>query len=148
MKHLDKLFVVIASILVITVFVYGPWEKSYVGVILEPFLGPDWENIHPVHIVKSSTVITMVEKNGNDCLVKGAKIFDIMNNPYFVKSEEFAKKINYNNSSNIIILPCNEIQEDKSILHVWSVVEEAGKDAGKYKYFITAVEETGIEKES
>jgi hypothetical protein len=41
MKHLDKLFVLIAAILVVTVFVYGPWEKSWVGVIFDPFIEPE-----------------------------------------------------------------------------------------------------------
>jgi len=147
MKHLDKLFVLIAVILVGIVFAYGPWEKSYVGVIFEPFIEPDWENIHPLYLVKSSTIITMIEKNGNDCLVEGAKIWDIMNHPYFLKVNEFGEKINYNNSTNVITIPCQELQGDESRLHVWYITEEAPKDAGKYKYFITAVEKTGTEKE-
>ena len=146
MKHLDKVFVLIAAILVVIVFVYGPWEKSYVGVIFDPFIKPDWEKIQEHHLIKSSTILTMIEKNGNDCLVEGAKILDIINHPYFLKANEFGKKINFKNTTNIITIPCQELQGDESRLHVWFVAEEAPEHAGKYKYFITAVDETVEDK--
>jgi len=146
MKYLDKVFVLIAAILVVIVFVFGPWEKSYVGVILDPIIEPDWEKIQEHHLIKSSTMLTVIEKNGNDCLVEGAKIWDIINHPYFLKANEFGKKINFKNTTNVITIPCQELQGDKSRLHVWFVTEEAPKDAGKYKYFITAVDETVEDK--
>ena len=145
MRHLDKLFVIIGIILVGVIFFYGPWEKSIVGVIFEPFLEPNWEKIQEQHLIKSSTILTMMGKNGDDCLVEGTKIFDIVNHPYFLKANEFAKKINWNNSTNTITIPCQKLQGDESRLHVWYVAEEAPEHAGKYKYFITAVEETNIE---
>ena len=140
MKHLDKVFVLIGAILVVIVFVFGPWEKSYVGVILDPIIEPDWEKIHPLYLVKSSTMLTLIEKNGNDCLVEGTKIWDIINHPYFLKANEFGKKINFKNTTNVITIPCHELQGDESRLHVWFVAEEAPEHAGKYKYFITAVD--------
>jgi len=138
MKHLDKVFVLIAAILVVIVFVYGPWEKSYVGVILDPIIEPDWEKIQEQHLIKSSTMLTMIENNGNDCLVEGAKISDIINHPYFLNANEFGKKINFKNNTNVITIPCHKLQGDESRLHVWFVAEEAPEHAGKYKYFITA----------
>ncbi len=146
MRHLDKVFVLIAAILVVIVFVFGPWEKSYVGVILDPIIEPDWEKIQEQHLIKSSTILTMIEKNGNDCLVEGAKIWDIMNHPHFLKAHEFGKKINFKNTTNVITIPFQEFQGDESILHVWFVAEEAPEDAGKYKYFITVVDETVEDK--
>ena len=146
MKHLDKVFVIIAIIIVGIVLVYGPWEKSVIGIIFEPFIEPDWEKIIEHDLVKSSVIISMTEKNGSTCLVEAAKIHDIINHSYFVKSNEFGEKINYNNSTNVITIPCNELQGDESRLHVWYVVKEAPEHAEKYKYFITAPEETGIEK--
>jgi len=146
MKHLDKVIVLIAAILVVIVFVFGPWEKSYVRVILDPIIEPDWEKIQEHHLIKSSTILIMIEKNGNDCLVEGAKIWDIINHPYFLKANEFGKKINFKNTTNVITIPCHELQGDESRLHVWFVAEEAPRDAGKYKYFITAVDETVEDK--
>jgi len=140
MRHLDKVFVLIAAILVVIVFVYGPWEKSYVGVILDPIIKPDWGKIQEQHLIKSSTMLTMIENNGNDCLVEGAKISDIINHPYFLKANEFGKKINFKNTTNVITIPCHKLQGDESRLHVWFVAEEAPEHAGKYKYFITAVD--------
>ncbi len=148
MKHLDKVFVIIAIILVGIILVYGPWEKSIIGIIFEPFIEPNWEKILEHHLVKSSTILSMIEKNGSTCLVEAAKIDNIINHPYFVNANEFSEKINYNNSTNVITIPCHELHGDESRLHVWYVVKEAPEHAGKYKYFITAVEETGIEKES
>ncbi len=140
MRHLDKVFVLIAAILVVIVFVYGPWEKSYVGVILDPIIEPDWGKIQEQHLIKSSTMLTMIENNGNDCLVEGAKISDIINHPYFLNANEFGKKINFKNTTNVITIPCHKLQGDESRLHVWFVAEEAPEHAGKYKYFITAVD--------
>ena len=88
----------------------------------------------------------MIEKNGNDCLMDGGKMSDVLNHPHFLKADEFSKKINYNNSTNEITIPCQELQGDESRLHVWFVDQDSFESAGKYKYFITSVEETGIEE--
>jgi len=139
-KKFEKIFFVFIAILVIVVFIFGPWQESYLGILFDSFIEPNWEKIHPLYLVKSSTMLTLIEKNGNDCLVEGAKIWDIINHPYFLKANEFGKKINFKNATNVITIPCQELQGDESRLHVWFVTEEAPEDAGKYKYFIMAVD--------
>lgn len=109
---------------------------------IEQFTPVDWSEVKEREIVKNSIPIILLERNSENCLVTAEKFDYIINFSAFVRAEEMAKKLQYDRNGKTIILPCNELQGDKSRLNVWFVIKEAPKHATKYQYFITPWNET------
>jgi len=107
-------------------------------IILDQFVGPNWDEIEKRHIVKNSIPITVVEKQGTKCVVSALKFDIIINHQFFTKGADLANKLSYDDDVKTLVLPCDEIpDEKKSRLNIWYAVPETPRYAEKYMYFIT-----------
>jgi hypothetical protein len=137
-KNLKKFGLLIAGAsLVVYALVFMSIEDSYFGVVLESTSEPDWEKISPRYLVKNSIPISLIEDNGQNCLLYAQNLDKIVNHPYFVKGKEVASTLNYESENQTIMVPCDEIHGEKSRLEIWYVTEDSPSHAAKYQYFIT-----------
>jgi hypothetical protein len=137
-KNIKKFGLLIAgSILVIYAVVFMPVQDSYFGAVLESTSEPVWEEISPRHIVKNSIPITLLEKDGQNCILDASNLDKIINHAYFAKGKEAASALNYDSESQTITVPCDELHGEKSKLEIWYITEESPSYAAKYQYFIT-----------
>jgi len=141
-KKQEKIFVIIAAFVVIAVFVFAPWSKSYFGFILDTFTGPNWSDLSPHDIVKNVIPIVLIDEADNNCKMSAENLDNVIEHQYFVRGKEFAQTINYDMKNKTIVLPCEMVDDNKSRLHVWFIKEEAPRDGGKYKYFVTPWNDT------
>jgi hypothetical protein len=142
-KNIKKFGLLVAgSILVIYAVIFIPVEESYFGVILEIPSDPKWDEISPRYIVKNSIPITLMEKDGQNCLLDASNLDKIINHAYFVKGEEIASNLNYNSKDHTIMIPCEVLHGEKSRLEIWYVTEDSPNHAAKYQYFITPWNDT------
>ena len=153
MANKTKFYLVGAVALVIVIFSVsyysGYLEYTVFRVLFDPFIEANWDEISERHIVKSSIPITVVEKQGNECVVSAYKFDVIVYHGFFTKGVELANKLSYDDEAQTIVLPCDEIpDEEKSRLSIWFAVPEAPKYAEKYKYFITPWEPTNPDRET
>ena len=140
-KRNEKIFAASMAALVLFGFFYIQRDDSVFNFIIEYFSKVDWDEVKERDIVKNSIPITLLETLDSKCKVS-AKNFDlILDHQYFVKSDELSNELNYDGENETLILPCNLIEEEKSRLEVWYVVEESPRHSMKYEYFVTAWEE-------
>jgi len=115
--------------------------------LVNPYIEANWDEIEDRHIVKSSIPITVVEKQGNKCVVSANKFDVIVYHAFFSKGAELANKLSYDDEARTIVLPCDEIpDEEKSRLSIWYAVPEAPKYAERYMYFVTPWEPTNPDR--
>jgi len=141
-KKQEKIFVLVAAAVVIIVFIFVPWSNSYFGLLLDTFTGPNWDELSPHDVVKNVIPITLIDRVDNNCKMSAKNLDPIIEHQYFVRGKEFAQAINYDAKNSSIILPCEMVGDEKSRLHVWYVIEEAPRHGGKYKYFVTLLNDT------
>ena len=141
-KKQERNFVIVTACVVITVFVFAPWSNSYFGLIIEAFTGPNWSQLSPHDIVKNVIPITLIDKEDSNCKMSSENLDNVIEHRYFVHGKEFAQAINYDGKNKTIVLPCEMIDGNKSRLHIWYIKEEAPRDGGKYKYFVTPWNDT------
>jgi len=137
-KRNDKLFLGIIAVLVIIVLIFGPFDQSYLGVFLNQFSGPDWDEVQKRDIVKNSIPITLIEKSGGNCLVSADNFDIIIDHDYFVRSADLEKELNFDRERETLTLNCELLAGEKSRLDIWYVVKESEKQSNKYEYWITA----------
>ena len=94
--------------------------------------------LSPRDVVKNSIPIELLDTNGNSCTITGENFLMIANSPYFEKNHEVTEKLQYDAQEKTLIVPCEELQGEKSRLNVWYVVEESPTHSMKWEYFITA----------
>ncbi len=136
-KKKEKIFVIVAAVLVVAVFYYNPVESNYLNPILENFRPVDWDEVKPRNIVKNSIPITLIEETGGKCKVK-ADTFDlIIDHQYFIRANDLVGQLNYDRDNATLMLSCDQLKGEKSRLHVWYVVEESEKHSKKYDYWIS-----------
>jgi len=132
----EKAFFIVALIgfLIVLVFLLG---SNYSGFIFKLFSEPNWEQIHPLYVVKNSIPVTIVESSNDNCLLT-AKNFDIIiDHKYFKRGEELAQTLNYDRESETIQLSCNSLKDEKSQLNIWYVTEDSPKHSNKFQYFLS-----------
>ena len=138
-KNIKKFGLVIAgSALIIYAIFFLPVSESYFGVLLESTSEPDWDEISPRYIVKNSIPITLIEKDGQNCLLDASNLDKIITHSYFIRGDELASSLRYDSENQTIEIPCDKVFDEKSRLEVWYVTEESPKHAMKYQYFVTA----------
>jgi len=143
----DKVFVIGIAIAIILAYFYLPWEDSYFGLLVTEFSPLNWDEVLPRNIVKNSVVIELENEENGMCTMSAKKMSGIVYHDYFIKSEEFINKVQYDKESETVTLPCNELPSEQVRLHVWYVKEEAVKHGTKYEYFITSVDVLTVEVE-
>ena len=132
------------AILVVFGFVYMQDKNSLFFEFFD-FLAPvNWDEIDYKAIVKNSIPITLIESNGNNCILEAMRLNDILDHRYFIQSEQLADELNYDREQNTIKVPCEKLHGDKSQLEIWYVTEESKKDSTKYQYWINEWNSTKI----
>ncbi|MGH9998901.1 MAG: hypothetical protein ACRD90_03445 [Nitrosopumilaceae archaeon] len=141
-KKQEKIFVLVAAAVVIAVFVFAPWQNSYFGLFVDMFREPDWNELNPHDVVKNSVPLILIEKTDGSCKMSAENLDSVIEHQYFVSGQEFAQAVKFDSKNETVVLPCEMIVGDKSRLHVWYIKEEATRFGGKYKYFVTPLNET------
>jgi len=103
----------------------------------EDFTPVNWDEVHEKEIVKNSMPIYLIESINGDCKLSVEKFFMVVDHEPFIRSKELVDKLQFDRENHTIILPCDELDAEKSRLNVWFVTEESSKHAKKYEYFIT-----------
>ncbi|TAK27688.1 MAG: hypothetical protein EPO37_00730 [Nitrosarchaeum sp.] len=124
-----------AALLVLS-YAYLDTSDTIFGVLTDPLTPVDWDELPPREIVKNSIPIELLEENFSSCKVSAPTFEMIINHPYFIRADELAKELQYDNEAKTLIVPCDQLIEKKSKLVVWYVIEEAKKHAAKYEYWI------------
>ena len=136
-KKKEKIFVIVAAVLVVAVFYFNPVESNYLNPVLENFKPVDWDDVKPRNIVKNSIPIILIEETGGKCKVK-ADTFDlIIDHQYFIRANDLVRQLNYDRDNATLMLSCDQLKGEKSRLHVWYVVEESEKHSKKYDYWVS-----------
>ena len=137
-KKKEITYLIIGAVLLVAAYFYLDTSNSLLGVIIDPLNPVAWDEIATRSIVKNSIPIELLDKNGNSCTVTGETFAMILDHPYFIKSNEISKKLQFDSQEKTLVVPCEELQGEKSRLNVWYVVEDSQQHAMKWKYFITA----------
>ena len=143
-KSKDVAILVALGIAIIAAFFYLDVENSLFGKIAEPLKPLNFDEVHPRNIVKNAIPIELLEQNDNSCKVYAEKFSLITNHTYFVRSQELIDKLQYDHEEKTLILPCDQIPDDKSRLEVWYVIPESDTHATKYDYWVSPWKETTL----
>lgn len=135
-NKVSKVFVIIAAALVIGGFVYIQDRNTLFGTLIEPIEPVDWSEVKSRYIIEYSIPITLHERNGNECTVNAKGFYPLTTHGKFTHSNELANKLKFDNSTDTIIIPCNEMKGDPSEFTVWYVSPESNIHKGKYEYYI------------
>jgi len=126
---------------IVIVFLATDTSGSILGKQMESFTAPNWDEVRERDIVKNSIPIELLDETDQGCTVTAEKFHQIIDHHFFVKAEQLAKKLEYDRENNTLVIPCKDIQDEKSRLNVWYATTESSKHAEKYEYFITKWEE-------
>ena len=137
-KKKETIYLVIGAVLLVAAYFYLDTSDTLFGVATDQLLPVNWDKVHPKDIVKNSLPITLLNENGNSCTVMAETFEMVTSHHYFVKNHEVTEKLQYNDQEKTIVVPCDELQGEKSRLNVWYVLEEAPQHSMKWEYFITA----------
>ena len=139
-KDYVVLGVLIAAI--IGAFFYLDVENSLFGSVVEQLTPVNFDEVLPRNIVKNAIPIILLEENNDVCKVYAEKFFQITNHTYFIHSQDLSNKLQYNHDEQTLMLPCNQLPDEKSRLDVWYVTPESDRHSGKFEYWITPWTET------
>ena len=133
----QKIFVLVASGLVVVGFFYSFNSNTMFSQFFEEYTPVNWDEVHDRNIIKNSIPIELIEKMNGDCKVSVEKFFMIVDHEPFIRSKELVDKLQFDRENHTIILPCDELEAEKSRLNVWIAIEDSDKHPNKYEYFIT-----------
>lgn len=136
-KKKETIYLIIGAALLVGAYFYLDTSESLFGVVINQFEPINWDEIFPRNIVKNSIPIELLETNGNSCTVTGENFEMITSFVYFVRSHEVTEKLQYDAQEKTLVVPCEELQGEKSRLNVWYIVEEDPDHPMEWKYFIT-----------
>ena len=117
-------------------------KDSIIGIVLDPFEEPEWDEIKPRDIVKNTIPITLLERNG-ECLVTANNLNIILEQVDFTQRDNLASKLSYDDKEQTIKIRCEELVGETSNLHIWFIIPDSPVYAGKFTYFVTDVD-TGV----
>ena len=137
-KKKEISILVIGAVLLVAAYFYLDTSDSLFGVVFNQFEPINWDEIFERNIVKNSIPIELLDTNGNSCTVTGENFEMITAHEYFVRDNEVTERLQYDSQEKTLIVPCDELQGEKSRLNVWYVVEESINHSLKWEYFITA----------
>ena len=133
----DLAIFAVGIILVIVGLVYVNNSNSLFSSIADPILPVVWDEVKERDIVKNSFPITLLEENGDQCLLSSRVFGDVVSHDYFTQGDKFANEFQFDSENSTIIVPCKQLYGEKSRLDLWYVVPEADSHATKYEYWIT-----------
>lgn len=136
-KKKETVYLIIGAVVLVSAYFYLDTSDSLFESIVKQVEPVKWDEIVPRNIVKNSIPIEVLETNGNSCLVTGETFEMILNHDYFIKNHEVSEKLQYDAQENTLVVPCKELQGDKSRLNVWYVTEDDTRYPTAWKYFIT-----------
>jgi len=136
-KKKQKFFAIGMATLVIFAFFYLQRSDSILGSLLEQFSEPNWDEVLERNIVKNSIPIVILKELDGKCIVTAQKFDVIIEHPYFIRGNELASELNYDNDEKTLMVHCDLLEGEKSRLNVWYALEESAKHSKKYQYFIT-----------
>lgn len=99
--------------------------------------GPDLGDVPQRDIVQNSMQIFLVGKSGKDCTVRAEHFGSMVDHMYFTRSAQLAAELAYDWEQMTLVIPCEQLHGEESVLHVWYVVPESARHAGEYVYFVT-----------
>ncbi len=137
-KKKETTYLVIGAVLLVAAYFTLDTSDTLFGDIEDMFTPLNWDEVHPRDTVKNSIPIVLLDTNGYSCTVIGKNFEMITNSPYFDRNHEVTEKLQYDAQEETLVVPCDELQGEKSRLNVWYVVEEAPQHGLKWEYFITA----------
>lgn len=137
-KKKETAYLVIGAVLLVAAYFYLDTSDTLFGVVSDQILPVNWDEVHTRDTVKNSIPIVLLDTSGNSCTVIGKNFEMITNSPYFDRNHEVTEKLQYDAQEETLVVPCDELQGEKSRLNVWYVVEEAPQHGLKWEYFITA----------
>jgi hypothetical protein len=138
----EKIILVGIAVGIVLVVLATDFSNSILGNFIESFKKPDWDQVKERNIVKNSIPISLIERAGGECIASAKSFEYIIENHYFVRSQELVNELQYDKENKTIKIPCDKLSEEKIELHVWYATEEALKHSTKYEYFITPFEDT------
>ena len=104
MKKKSQVIFLAASIcLVIFGFIYSLNSETLFGKLLDQVKPVDWDKIFPRNIIKNSIPIEILENQNGICNVKAESFQLILKAPEFIKSQDLARELDYNNYTNTTI---------------------------------------------
>lgn len=141
-KKEEKIFAIVAAVLLVAVLVFMPTTNNYMTLFLDMFAEPDWDKIPPRDIVKNSIPITVMESTNEKCMVSAKNFELIIDHEYFIRGSELANRLSYDREKETLILPCEMLVDKTSKLHIWYILGDAPSHSAKYSYFVTAWNDT------
>jgi len=141
-----KILLIAVGIIVILAYFYLDSPDSFFVKFVDELSPVNWEEVSERNIIKNSIPISLLEKISSNCKVKAENFNLIIDHEYFIRSEQLAKQLQYDPDEETLVIPCDDLEGEKSRLNVWYATEEAKKYPTKYEHFITPWNETGSEK--
>ena len=138
----DKVVFIGLAIAAVLILIFATNENSLVFLLFDQYKPVVWDEVLERNIVRSSIPIELLDRQSGDCTVSAKNFDKIVDHQYFKRSEDIIKKLKYDRNDETVLLPCDTLEEDKSRLNIWFVVEESPKHPNKYEYFVTPWEET------
>ncbi len=136
-KKKEAIYLIIGAVLLVSAYFYLDTSDSLLQSVFTQATPIDWDEIFKRNIVKNSIPIELLETNGNSCTVYGLNFEMILAHGYFIKRDELSKKLQFDEQEKTIVVPCEELQGEKSRLNVWYVTDEDPDHPTEWKYFIT-----------
>jgi len=130
---------IVLSVIIVFFIFTTPLDETFLGSQLDDFIDVNWNDVNERDIIKNMIPVELKETQGKFCKVYAEKFSLIVDHEYFVNAEELIQELNFDNSTNTLLLPCDKLKGESSSLHVWYVLEESSKHATKYEYFITDI---------
>jgi len=137
-KKKETVYLIIGAVLLVSAYFYLDTSESLLQSVTDQLKPLDWDEIFIRNIVKNSIPIELLVTNGNSCVVSSENYEMIANSPYFERNHEVTEKLQYDAQEKTLVVPCGELQGEKSRLNVWYIVKEDPDRPMEWKYFITA----------
>jgi len=141
-RKAEKIFVICAAGLAIFGIIYFQNSNNLFSLFTEQLSDVNWDEVRERDIVKNSIPIILLEESSDDCKVSAIKFDYIVDHEYFIRSGELVNELHYDRENETLLIPCTNLNEEKSRLNVWYVIEESPKHPTKYEYFVTVWEDS------
>lgn len=133
----DMTIFAVGIVLVVIGIFYVNNSNSLFYSLTEPLLPVNWDEVIKRDIVKTTFLLTLLEENGDMCVVSLRAFNELITHVYFDRGNELGNELQFNSENSTITVPCEQLGEEKSKLEVWFAVPEASSHATKYEYWIT-----------
>lgn len=133
----EKIIVIILAILVVAAFFIYKDQNTLFFSLVGPVDQINWDNLKPRDVVKSAIPIQVIEKQGQECIVKANRLDAILDHSDFVKGVELEKELKFDRETSSIKISCDLMKQNNAKLHIWFALETAPTHGTHYEYYIT-----------